>query len=119
MAFVYCRQCGWEQDDFWSEDYNPFKSLMDWKDVLLNALKEPPEKRTIKFDIEFIRQYQLPCKGPNENGDYEMPIAEFLALEVHNVAESMANMEWLTAEDFKNDPRPSCPICSSTNLEVD
>lgn len=24
-----CKQCGWEQDDFWDEDYNPLKSSFD------------------------------------------------------------------------------------------
>ncbi len=28
MAFVHCHNCDWEQDDFWSWEYNPLRSLV-------------------------------------------------------------------------------------------
>lgn len=34
MAYAHCHNCGWEQDDFWSKDYNPLKSLLDWEGML-------------------------------------------------------------------------------------
>jgi len=41
--FVHCVDCDWEQDDFWSKDYNPLKSLLDWEENLLDfeKLDEP------------------------------------------------------------------------------
>jgi hypothetical protein len=28
-AYVYCRNCNWSQDDFWSESYNPLRYLLN------------------------------------------------------------------------------------------
>ena len=25
MAYVYCKKCGWQQDDFWNKTYNPLR----------------------------------------------------------------------------------------------
>lgn len=36
MSYLHCHNCGWEQDDFWSEHYNPIKSLRDWEKDLLD-----------------------------------------------------------------------------------
>ena len=35
MAHVYCPECNWSQDDWWSEDYNPIKCLDHCAETLL------------------------------------------------------------------------------------
>ena len=37
MAYVYCRKCGFEQDDFWSDTYNPISRLKHWENLLVNG----------------------------------------------------------------------------------
>jgi len=118
MAFVHCRRCHWEQDDFWSDSYNPFDSLMDWKQTLMDCLEAPPEDRVFTCGFEFVQEHMIPAKE-NEVGDFEIPFLDFLALEIQSQALSVKNMKWLTDEDFKNDPNPTCPVCGSTNLTVD
>jgi hypothetical protein len=46
MAFLHCHSCGWEQDDFYSVDYNPAKYLTTWNDYLFG-------KKHIRIDEQF------------------------------------------------------------------
>ena len=104
---------GWVKDS-----YNPFDSLMDWKGTLMTCLELPPEKRVFKCDFGFVQDHMIPAKE-GEDGDFEIPILDFLAMEIQARALSVKNMQWMTEEDFRNDPNPTCPICGSTNLTVD
>lgn len=118
MTFIYCKECEWGQDDFWNEQYNPFDSLMYWKEILIKSLELPPEKRVFTCDIEFVSSNQISAKK-NESGVFEIPLKEFLALEIEKSANSVRNMKWMTYEEYVNDPNPTCPICGSTNLSED
>ena len=46
MSFVSCTKCDWCQDDFWSENYNPIKSQMEYLSGLIEKAidKENPQR---------------------------------------------------------------------------
>jgi len=33
---LHCHNCGWSQDDFWSQDYNPIRGLNCYENILLD-----------------------------------------------------------------------------------
>ena len=105
MAFIYCRDCGWQQDDFWSESYNPLRSLLDWEDLLLHGNLEAQ----FTDDAEFVKQ-----NGPLTN-------RQLLRLELQKAIGSIMSMEFRTEQEFKKDnPNWVCPGClKSRSLEVD
>ena len=53
MAFVYCDDCDWQQDDFWHKTYNPFENLNEYIDLFLSH----PE--WIGFDSMHARELGL------------------------------------------------------------
>jgi len=99
MAFLHCHKCGWEQDDFWSENYNPIKSLQDWmKDLLTKDLEE--------------------VFGTDEFTGYTVTWRELLAKECEKAAKAIRNMKWRTEKDYKESEDQTCPKCGSP-LDVD
>jgi hypothetical protein len=102
MAFVYCRNCDWEQDDCWSESYNPFKRLLDWQDRLLE--KNLDEKLDGYFDKNALEEWGLVGKTWRD----------FLINELTISQNRIKNMKWKTEKDFKNDPDKKCPKCGSS-----
>lgn len=99
--FVRCRDCGWEQDDFWSQEYNPIKSLEFAKDRLMEALMKPPPARTMKGEI-----------GPVE-------VRAFLLWELSKMMDRVRGMHWWTVLDYESDPDKKCPQCGHRHLTVD
>ena len=89
MAFAHCHKCGWEQDDFWSEGYNPFKSLQDWVPHLL------------EFD-------KLETRFPSDNKRDNRTWREVLAQQCEDAARSIRMMHYMTFEDAVGSPCPRC-----------
>ena len=92
MSYLHCHKCGWSQDDFWDENYNPIRFLLNWENELLNE----------KFYQDF----------PNEERTYQ----EIIAQELERHANTIRNMKWRTHEEFKRDYDigiARCPSCGS------
>jgi len=34
---LQCHNCGWTQDDFWSEEYNPIRGLLNYENILVDV----------------------------------------------------------------------------------
>lgn len=75
MAFIHCHACGWSQDDFYDENYNPAKYLMTWNNEI---------DKQFSMDSEFLR----------ENGP--ITTREVLAREYEEFARRIRSMKWLT-----------------------
>ena len=104
MAFVSCRKCGWEQDDFWDPNgYNPFKSLGGWKSELFGPNLDQP----FSIDSEFINDHGM------------ISHREFIAREFEKWAKKIRAMKWVTEEEYKaKNPTHLCPRCKE-KLTVD
>jgi hypothetical protein len=98
---VRCMDCGWEQDDFWNEDYNPLDALAHWREVLLTADLDDTYSRDGKYakDDGTFKTYQ-----------------DVLADECESAAKHIRGMIWRTSKDFSDDPDPRCPSCGSERV---
>ena len=116
MSFVHCHACPWSQDDFWDEDYSPFR-----KDIIEDFVRHMNDgihgKRHIILDIGFIREVGLPYK--TIDGERQVDFRDYLAWELERKARNIRHMHWVTYEDYENDPLKRCPKCGSTNLDID
>jgi hypothetical protein len=108
MAYVHChaKGCGWQQDDFYSDGYNPAKFLLSWNDFLFG-----PE--AVKIDQQFSDDSQF----IKDNGP--ITTREVIAREYEMFAKRIRTMKWITWEDFKKDPNKVCPKCGSDDLGID
>lgn len=104
MSFLHCHnpKCYWEQDDFWSESYNPIKSLQNWIESLLS----PKLDEQFTYDAAFLREY-----GP-------ISTREAIIKEIDKAGKCIRKMKWLKMEDWVKDGRPPCPNCGQP-LDVD
>lgn len=93
MAYLHCHDCGWGQDDFWNEDYNPIRSLFSWEQDLLEF-----EKLDAVFDDHFRTWRNV------------------IASEIEKAAACVRKMHFFTAESARD---AACPNCGSQNLDID
>jgi len=104
MAYLHCHACHWEQDDFWSEGYNPMASMRDWEEDLLSA------------DIE--NQFTSNSQFIKEHGNITM--REVIAQEFERHARKVRNMAYRTEKEFREkNPKKKCPKCGKQELDID
>ena len=108
MAYVHChtKNCGWSQDDFYHEDYNPAKYLESWNNYLFGKDSHRLDKQ-FSDDAQFLK----------ENGP--ITTREVLAREYEKFAKHIRTMKWVTWDQFRADPNKICPKCGSENLDID
>jgi hypothetical protein len=94
--YLHCHDCGWEQDDYWSADYNPLKSLKDWERTLLDFAK---------LDTVEVESH----RG-------RISWREIIAMACENAAKSIRKMVFLRPEDTKG---KRCPNCGGNHLDED
>lgn len=103
--FVYCRKCGWSQDDFYSRDgYNPTKFLIGLNEDLFG-------------DLDKIVHFEELVDGKPLYPD--ITVREWIARYYEEYAKRIREMKWVTADDFYNDPNKVCPKCGSDDLSTD
>lgn len=110
MSYLYCHNCGWSQDDFWSDSYNPITFLE--KNYKKDLLEEPLDKIVGTKEI----RYKNGCETYNEKiTNRDLIIEEMLCL-IENIKE----MKYRTFEEFKEkNPNQKCPYCGQKTLGVD
>jgi hypothetical protein len=91
MAHLLCRKCKWEQDDFWTEKYNPIRSLLALEEDLLSR----------DFEEEFYND-DLP------GGRF--PWRELFAKECERAANKIMGMKYRTEAEAKA-AGWKCPKC--------
>jgi len=93
--FLYCRNCRWQQDDYWSDSYNPIKSLKDWESNL------------------FVED--LDGKFHKEMGNATW--REVISDSIFSAVKSILSMKYRTRDEYKeNNPDGICPWCSEKAL---
>ena len=102
MAYLHCHKCGWQQDDFWDEQYNPLRSLLNWEDSLLKSRLDEYFTQTVDEDGN-----RLLCR-------------EMLARKCERAARVIRNMAFRTEQEWKkpDGSHYGCPHCHSW-LDVD
>ena len=88
--FLHCHNCLWEQDDFWSETYNPIYCLSHLKELLFQNLDE----------IYIQRDGYRPA----------LTYREYIIKELESALSKVAGMKWKIYAEHNNDP---CPRCGS------
>ena len=94
MSYIRCDDCGWSQDDFWSEEYNPISWLKtNYVDELLHG------------DL-----------GRSLKGDLNMTLRELLIYELKDKANHIRDMVYRT-KDEAIAAGWKCPKCGSCLIE--
>jgi len=113
MAYIYCPSCEWEQDDFWTESYNPVSNdLMGYHRMILNKALLDPTKRTVNLDYKYAKEVFGVKDG-------KVKVTDLLAYEFDQAAKRIKNMHWLTEKDYKDELNKVCPNCGFTDLRID
>ena len=95
MAFIYCRTCGWEQDDFWDPNaYHPFRQ------DIIDHLKESLFQDKVYLDKWLFDDMELECEEDEEG--YFVSGKDFVAKELERKAKSIRNMVFPQEKDWKN-----------------
>ena len=104
MAFVYCSNCEWDQDDFYSENgYNPASYLQQW----MKTLCSEDVDKVFPGDSDWLEK-----NGAITN-------REVIALLFEQYAKKIRDMKWITFEQMmKENPDRKCPKCGQA-LEID
>lgn len=94
--YIRCNKCGWSQDDFWHEGYNPFKFLKEnyEKDLLTKKLDTPLEK---------MKQFT--------NRDKYVSALK-------STIDNIKNMHWSILAQYESSDK-LCPKCKSKYLVMD
>ena len=99
MSYLHCHNCQWEQDNFWSKDYNPINCL-DWViEMMLFYAEDLDVQSQVSMDRETVREYVI--------GQLQKSIKK------------IENMKYRTFEEFKElNPEHKCPKCGKI-LDID
>lgn len=111
MAYVYCKDCGWEQDDFW--DWKWTWKFWKWRAFGYNPIQ------CIIDEIKFWRKPRL-VECYIVSGEVKKRFSWFILFgEILRIIKRAKNMKWKTWREFEKDKEKRCPRCGSTNLVVD
>lgn len=102
MAFLHCYGCGWQQDDFWDERYNPLRMLLRLEEDLLCK----PLDQEAGLDPGFVER-----TGARTN-------RELILYNMKTAVAIVETMMWRTSEEWDRDGDPSCPGCGEP-LDID
>lgn len=95
-SYIHCHECGWSQDDYWNESYNPIRFMLNWEEALLNEDIDKP----FTEDPNFIK----------ENGD--LTLREVIAQEMERAANHIRDMKYRNHDECeKKNPDRKCPKC--------
>lgn len=108
--YVYCKKCGWSQDDFWTWNWT-------WKFWKWHAFGYNPLQRT----IDTIRFWIKPrfVKIETDDGIKKVFSWKIMFGDLKRIFRSAINMKWYTYQQFKNDKNRRCPKCGCDCIVVD
>jgi len=91
---IVCNNCHWGQGDFWSEETNPIRDLLELEDALL----ESDLSASSTTDVHMQEDFET--------------VREMIIKRVEGAAKKIKNMRWRTMEDYVLDnPESKCPTC--------
>jgi len=111
--YVYCRNCGFSQDDFWSDEYNPFND--DYIKEFRNIFKIGMNGKTVEMEICNAEEREMEYTK-NERNMAEVDFREYLAWRMDSIALRFRNMKWITWDEFQADTAKECPACGCTDM---
>lgn len=115
MAYLHChtKNCGWSQDDFWHEKYNPVNFDQD-KDLYGTLFKE-----RVYLDKECVWDMNI-VYYVDENGRVYVKGLDYVAWELERRAKKIKGMLVKTYEEFKAKKEILvCPRCGQQNWDID
>jgi hypothetical protein len=116
MSYVYCRNCGWSQDDFWGKSYNPFEVIRNknWHDDIYEDIYKCDNlddvyKYRIPFatDVRWLspREYEENLKDPDLDKEW---LTKFRPITYRQYALNMLDR---AASDIKKMVYPTHESC--------
>jgi hypothetical protein len=120
MAFLHCHNCGWSQDDFWSETYGPI-----WSDSFTHLVEGllkyvlSGERAPREMDDYFLHEENIPHTHegtPSGQGSYDYK--DLVVNELKRRARQIDNMVFPTEKDWQSSDK-RCPHCGSTQMDID
>ena len=120
MAYLHCHNCGWSQDDFWTENYNPITFLeKNYKDDLLNKDLD----KIVKMDKNFFRENSWFFKESPEIEQSKFTQRRYLIYQLSKAIKKIEKMEYKTEDEFRaarERKEFKCPVCgSSIDWDID
>lgn len=112
MAYAHCHNCGWQQDDWWSESYKPIdlRNMEDMQEDLMEAVKNPLLRMSGEHDSKWLEE--------RFGVRHQVDIRALVATELERIAAKIRTMHFWTEEEFY--ANRVCPRCGSTeHMDVD
>jgi hypothetical protein len=112
MAYAHCHNCGWQQDDWWSEHYTPldYDELKRFNEMLMEAVNNSHLRMSGEHDSKWL--------GERFGVRHEVDVRALVATELERIAQKIRNMYFWTEEDFYTNKH--CPNCGShEHMDVD
>lgn len=112
--YVHCRNCGFNQDDFWSADgHNPFKDsyIEEFRDVFNDGMNG----KTVEMEICEAEERGI-WYTVNERNLADVDFREYLAYRMEELAMKLRNMRWVTFDEFQADTNKECPACGCSDM---
>lgn len=141
MAYLHCHGCGWQQDDFWSEDgYNPFRNdHIEWLKELLfrdepmamdkwwiDEAEIPYQTREVTEEApeggwKVLSESDRDPKAPRTYLRHEVLPKHMVVHGLRRMARSIENMMWRTEAEWKaaGGMNAPCPRCGESHWDID
>lgn len=117
MSYLHCHKCSWEQDDFWSWEWQGLLRFWQWSrrplgynplSLILEDIAEYARPRFIKYDSQWAEE-----NGFRSNRIFSWHIM-WWEIRIHFVR--LFTQKWWTQKGFKKDydaKKATCPSCGS------
>jgi len=110
---IRCKKCGWLQDCFWSENYNPLDELVtDHMKACLMSYS------TTKMDTWMADECGI-SYSDSKDGECTVDSKDYVVFYLQEAVNKIRNMMWRTDTEwkvYKTANGPKCPKCNENSL---
>ena len=113
MAYLHCHNCNWEQDDFYTKNYNVLTNILD-------DLKWTAKPRIMKFDIQTVEDMVEFMFIPIIHKGGKVFSWNWLLVEIERDIRSFFIMKWRTMKKWNEvKDTANCPNCGERDFDID
>lgn len=108
MSSLRCGHCGWQQEDWWTEDCNPIAVLKPFSKWIVTADLDRP----VKPDAAMIQDMKIEGRNPTAR--------DTVRWQLKRAADRIRLMPWPTEANYrKKNPEGRCPKCKQPGLVME